>query len=410
MTESKSGQATGACASAEPVHFCPDFNFRENIDLGAEMGAEPVPKQRYRETRNALIVKLVMTEWSEPGRWIAYSRDNNSYRVLRWYFGSLMSLPAVLWAVGTLEHACLIEHRKTRPSPTARFRSTIRATPELIGRSRITSVSQLRRNIWEAIRLKDSSKRLQTYTDNQNVRAWRRDVEAQNEALDALQITLAAPGWWLDACGIWTDGARALNPARNQYHRVFNADWENGGRWYGPAWQGLPSAARARLRINSEPVVELDYPHLHPTLMTAEAGCTLDDRDPYEIDGMPRHVVKRAFNTLLNADNKNKAIGSLRDKLIGDGFGTYRKAVALVAVVEQRHPAFADFWGTGKGLRLQAVDAAICARVQKKMRELGQPVLSIHDSFIAPISQKAALEAAMDEALADALRAIALKS
>jgi hypothetical protein len=46
---------------------------------------------------------------------------------------------------------------------------------------------------------------------------------------------------------------------------------------------------------------------------------------------------------------------------------------------------------------LQSFDADICARVQRSLRKDGVPALSVHDSFIVPISHEAKLQNVMEE-------------
>lgn len=82
---------------------------------------------------------------------------------LRFYFGAVASYRSMVWSVESLVEAGLIEERRTRPGPTARFRSTIRATPELVGRVPIKHVRQLLRLVDEPIRLKDGGGRLARY-------------------------------------------------------------------------------------------------------------------------------------------------------------------------------------------------------------------------------------------------------
>ena len=60
-------------------------------------------------------------------------------------------------------------------------------------------------------------------------------------------------------------------------------------------------------------------------------------------------------------------------------------------------PQLAHFWSSGIGLRLQNIDAEICARVQRALRRAGIPVLSIHDSFIVRSRNQSVLADAMEE-------------
>ena len=58
----------------------------------------------------------------------------------------------------------------------------------------------------------------------------------------------------------------------------------------------LPKCVRATLRIDGEPVVELDYPSCHLRLLLAAAGegekASDPNFDPYTIAGLDRRAVK----------------------------------------------------------------------------------------------------------------------
>ena len=378
-----------------------NYTTRDAIDLGAELGAEHARKPIQQGVRNAIIIALLLVAWADPRRWTAYSRDKNWYAGVKHYYGQLGSYAATMWAVDTLEAADLIDHQKTRPGANARTRSRCRASKKLLDHTPITHINQLQRVIVEPLRLKDSTKHLCGYRETEQTRAWRSDVEAQNQAIRSLPIEFETPGWTMNQHGLLFNGAHTLNPASKQYYRVFNVDWYHGGRWYGVFWQGLSGHDRGCLLIDGQRVVEIDYPHLHPTLLAAGCGVDLGAEDPYLVDGFPRNDVKRAFNVLLNANGANAAVSALQAVFRDAGVnGPRAYALRLIRVVKQRHSSFSRLWATGVGLRLQCIDGDMCANVQRIMRDAGHPVLSVHDSFIIQASQKDRLEGAMDEALA----------
>ena len=72
-----------------------------------------------------------------------------------------------------------------------------------------------------------------------------------------------------------------------------------------------------------------------------------------------------------------------------------------MAAVIQHFPRFERFWNTGIGLRLQNLDARICTRVQRALRQANVPVLSVHDSFIVRESQKDLLEQTMNHEMSE---------
>ena len=71
-----------------------------------------------------------------------------------------------------------------------------------------------------------------------------------------------------------------------------------GGRFYSSI-QNMKSEARKYLRFDGDPVIEIDYSSIHPTMIYDFEGLNLDG-DPYTIEGYPRKDIKVAFNIMLN--------------------------------------------------------------------------------------------------------------
>jgi hypothetical protein len=155
MNKTHLGLADDARPFIGDAFYYPEFTSLEPIDLGADLGAAPASIERRREARNTLIIHILLAAWHNPKRWTAYSRDRNYYKLFNYYFCASTSYKDMMWAVETLEAASLILHRKARPSPLAHYRSTLRATPNLVRRSPINSVKRLRRISCAPIRLKN---------------------------------------------------------------------------------------------------------------------------------------------------------------------------------------------------------------------------------------------------------------
>jgi hypothetical protein len=189
-------------------------------------------------------------------------------------------------------------------------------------------------------------------------------------------------------------------------YRVFKQDWASGGRLYGGWWINLPKAERARLTIAGEPIVELDYARLHPTILFARIGQKLDF-DPYMVPGLEgaalRALGKRTFNRLIN---KTSPASGMRPRLpaaaedlaaLPPGL-TFREY--LGRFVERLAP-IAGFFGSAEGLRLQREDSDLAIGVLEQLEAAAIPVLPVHDSFISPRSFEADLRTAMIASFAD---------
>ena len=174
-------------------------------------------------------------------------------------------------------------------------------------------------------------------------------------------------------------------------YRVFNSlDFDNGGRFYGGWWEGIPSEYRAKLLINGKRTEELDFSSLHPTILYAKHGLALP-KDAYVISLRPtkfpkgksiidfRKVVKRTFNAMLNAEKRLHA--PPRELALHEWGVKWR---ALVEAIEEQHAPIASEFFSGVGLSLQHEDSQIAEQLMIMFaKENGMvPLLPVHDSFI----------------------------
>lgn len=381
-----------------------DLTVCDSIDLGAVVGAEPFVNSLELRLRNAVIVALMLVAFKDPERWVIYSRDKSRYTGLSACFGKFASYRRMMRVVESLETAELVDHRKTRPSPTPRFSSTLRARPSMMERIPIRHTDELHAiTPNQFVRLKNKSKALIAYRPTRETNAWHNDVAAQNLALQAATVSFDAPCWQLDPRGLWRKGKIVLNPVRSQLYRVFNENWFQGGRWYGGWWQGLPSKDRQHLHIDGKNTVELDYEYHHARLLAAAFGIELGNEDPYIIEGFDRRLIKLAFNIMLNVDAGKSPVAAVRDKFRREHVPEFAlQASKAVDAITTHHRGFERAWGTGVGRQLQAIDGEMCAVVQRRLRDAGHVALSVHDSFIVIEEIKQLLIDNMVEALEEA--------
>jgi len=116
--------------------------------------------------------------------------------------------------------------------------------------------------------------------------------------------------------------------------------------------------------------------------------------DPYEIDGWPRHLVKRAFNILVNAKNVDSARQAIALEITGEG--AHARATSLIDAIKLKHPKIADMFHSDAGIRLQRRDADMAEVIMRRLVGLGIFVLPIHDSFITAARHDGALREAMN--------------
>jgi hypothetical protein len=332
------------------------------------------------------------------GAWIFYSRDNDHYAETGRYVPKFYRRKVMVDAVDRLEDAGLIVHQQTRPCPRALYRSRIRPTDSL--RARICGLAAAATvfSPREIIVLRGADGQLLQYRETASTCAMRRDVMAQNAFLERFNITVRHPEARYDAQGLLVIGDLRLNPGRNAYHRVFNGRFTRGGRWFGPWWQSVPSRIRQGISINGEPTCEPDIRGCHMRLLCARAGVDLGAGDPYAGLDLPRDEVKLAINIMLNARNWPSARGALVSELsTRHGPSAGIQADLIRKAVRIRFPALEPFWTTGYGLILQNIDATVCMRLQRRLRDESVPSLSIHDSYVVPKSADDRTVALMEE-------------
>jgi hypothetical protein len=183
----------------------------------------------------------------------------------------------------------------------------------------------------------------------------------------------------------------------------YRGSWELGGRFHGGWWQQLPKELRQQIYINDEPTIEEDFSALHLTLLYGIEGLRLDS-DPYALDvGWQRDWVKSLILVSINAKNERSAFQAFRSEQPIGSEAKHFTDLELNAVLEAfklAHPAIAQHLCSDMGVRLMAIDGRITARVIDHFTALDVPILTIHDSVIAPYNRAIELRAVMREAAA----------
>ena len=186
-----------------------------------------------------------------------------------------------------------------------------------------------------------------------------------------------------------------LPPVIFSLTRIFNdGSFNRGGRYYS-TFQGFKSQLRLFITIDNEPVVEVDYKGLHPSLLYQRAGLPEPTQDAYTIDGYPRKLVKKAFNILINRKKPAPATGSLifylnknKQQYVDEKCPiapTINKeyCVALEKAIRDHHKSIEHFFCTGIGLELQNHDSLLCSHIfDYFLFKTDSIVLAVHDSFI----------------------------
>jgi hypothetical protein len=231
------------------------------------------------------------------------------------------------------------------------------------------------------------------YKDKPETDALRADMQGINAYLAAADIAFLDDG---------------LEPHVDPYARVLRrmfvllADdkrqrFDRSGRLFGGWWQPLKSARRKNIRINGEPVAELDYGSMFTRLAYAKLGRQAPEGDLYAIPELAGHRagVKLAMNTLLFDNRKTRRTWpkEVQDEL-PEGWGVSK----LKKAVLKRHPLLEDVWGTALGYELMFAESQVMVSVLKELMSRGITALPIHDALLVPASRKTTARGVMVEA------------
>jgi len=170
-------------------------------------------------------------------------------------------------------------------------------------------------------------------------------------------------------------------------HRVFNLEsFKKGGRFYGGAHLDIQSHMRGFIKINGEPVVELDYDAFHIVMLYHLRGLDIDiSQDPYDIIVGPedRAIKKKVLLTAINAPTDRKAMGAISSYLADEKIKGI-EVKSLLSRAKLAHTDIADDIGSGKGRMLQNLDSRITDAILTSLMAENIPALPVHDSFIVP--------------------------
>ena len=396
----------GLCSNETPL--------RHDLKLGAGVPSIRTTEAnaRIKAAMNCIVANLIYAGWRNEE--VFYSRDNSYYAATRSFAPPWFTRSSIVVAVAMLVDGGYAEESRTLPSPSATYRSRLRATTKLMDyATRCLSLASLHWDYSPPVVIRGRRGNhlpSQLLGQNDLIKAIELDVEEHNRFLASFEVRLSGGGVEELPSGVIAIDTLRLDPTRRRYVRIFNEDLNHGGRWYGGWWQSVPARNRPGLSIDGQPTIECDFAACQLRLMFGHLGLpdplageirhSRSDFDPYRIDGIERDHIKRAIVIMANAGSAAQARSAMALGLANvHGVKMARKETARIfRAVEEHLSELKPLWFTGIGLRMQRIDSDICAAVQRTMRERGMPVLSIHDSFVAQRRYESELRAAMQSA------------
>lgn len=214
------------------------------------------------------------------------------------------------------------------------------------------------------------------------LRRTREDLKAINKVLHAADLQFLGDEPTIDTSQRTLKRVFSLPGDVHVHSFKFNT----GGRLFGGWWQRVTRAQRHLIRINGEPVVEVDYSQLFPRLACLKAGVVLPLGDVYAVpDFEPyRTGIKKLVNALIFA---SKPLVRLPKDISKDELPTGLKLPELRSAILAHQPLLAAGFEKGLGLGLMFTESTILLGVLKRLMAQQVIALPLHDAVIVPMSK-----------------------
>jgi hypothetical protein len=158
----------------------------------------------------------------------------------------------------------------------------------------------------------------------------------------------------------------------------------------------LKSTMRHRLRIDGEPITDLDFSSMFPRLAYRHVGTEPPQGDLYAVPGLEDHRegAKAGLSALLSYGTEMKSLPPRLKALLPDGWTAKR----LTRAFAKHHPNLVPHFGKDFGLDLMFTESRILMLALRKLMARGIPALPMHDGMMVPRSHAGPAKPAMEEA------------
>lgn len=407
-----------------PAGFCPP------IATGPKRQAAS-----FRNVETLLANLLNMLSRGRPSLSVSLDWHTYSATKLTRNFPNLVKLAAhmsrdlLTLKKGFLDHVNAADSRQARVKPTRKFTNLIQTM--------IVSEDDIVSQPHDLINLRVGKTAVPR-------KQWERDVTPeQADILRAVESSLRWFNFILAEYDITYkktgDGKR--HPLFPVLYAVYTDDFDHGGRLYtGKGGHlNLSKQERRTIRLNGHKTVELDYGGLHIRMLYHLAGADYPlNSDPYAAviealgkdargvfaehpdirddlkvmllalvngKGSEKQAIARAERRLFESWHDASADREEEEKLESEARRKRWRAAGLkvakvVRAFSKAHEPIKDKFSTGRGLRLQNIDATIARWIMFEMmlpKDCCIPCLPVHDSFITFAEYKTKLRDVMTE-------------
>lgn len=412
------------------------------------------PQKKYRDAmyQNYLVIliNLIDAYRYDPEMYVAYHRDKNKYKRDKKYKGFQFSYDRVKEFTDYLERYGYIDQKEGYPvweHSNVSHISKMRCKPKLVSLldKHVTTKpayedfdydytheetvvvkgkkpkppKKPKYIMYKGKRKKVKLKRKIVQTPSTPaVRQMRENLSKINALMHETDITLDIPAEELRKLNKRMAGSRdtykqPVDFRRKYLHRVFlDRRFDRGGRFYGAWYQNIPKEYREWISINGVPVVEPDFPSLHPRLLYSIGGHDIPAGDLYLLDGFPededsRDFLKTVLLTAINAADDNSACNGVRGKVQENREKAWAEGtdppklpvdnlendtlIPIINKFREKHHKIGHHFCKGVGSWLQSIDSQITDYVLMHFAERGIACLPMHDSYMIDARYQAEL-------------------
>ncbi|MCS5549961.1 MAG: hypothetical protein NZ811_00395 [Gammaproteobacteria bacterium] len=368
---------------------------------------------KYRDSLSLALLNLYSFYQVNPKRYIAYSRNPGGFQRTRYkrhnigYDVFIKKVINSLDELGYIESHLGFHDKDFGIGMNSRMKANL-SLIELFDEHKLAPVMVQREAVEEVIILKSVSilkdnkkdKYVVDYEDTEQTNKMRENLQTINALLDSRWIDLNVSDEVYEKIAEETEKKKNrsdIDFTRKKLKRVFNnKSFEDGGRFYHSWWLDIPKRFRKNITIDGKRTVEVDYSSIHFRILYAEQGIDIRDKDPYIIEGYEdrRRLIKIALNIILNAETKKSSINAIHSKLKV----SKDTAIDIYKRLEEEHPKIKQYFGSGRGVKLQYIDSKIAEQVMLNLARDNIVCLPVHDSFIVRLSHQIDLHEEMDKA------------
>ena len=370
-------------------------------DIANEITQKTKASAKEASSTETLIANLIANYRKDPSLYLAYSRNNSTYKAKSIYNKSDITTDMLRRAVDGLKKKGYVTNqpgfndKKTKTGKNSRTQST-NQLKALFDKFSDIPIRELIRDEPTEIQLKDSKKEKIPFKSSKPLEEMGKDIARWNDFMSKQYVDLSIPEEELSQ---W------ITPNENLYRTFNNSSFEEGGRHYGHWAQNIPKHLRKNLVINGKETVEIDFKSFHPRLLYALEGIALPiDFDPYiEIEGCTRDEVKQLFQIVVNSKSPQSAQKAIQEGIRNGDIASGVDAKKALTQLEEAHPDLKRYFYSGIGIKLQYIDSRMTAKLMGKLRSELIPMIPVHDSYIVRRNDLHTLELLMDQSIKEVL-------